>query len=293
MARRKCKILSIILLCSMLSLCGCSNSNDSKEKGASTSSIVSEVNEETKVSLSDVNVVSKEVSSDNEGVLEKEKQSEIITKAEQVRSNLKGLFTDSFSCSVLSEDTSHYGTCQFSWDYTLTKTLDKEYTFEVSNIKCISCDYPTMTSADAAKFINKKLQYITVEGSTYVDETDISIVYDNRYIGSKLEDSGDIQRCIFSQYVEKDTIVYDSVEGECLRVTHDALSSLSRYFSSKYIGVDQVFDTIVDTAEKQTDTDKHFKKEPYKYDLSFADDQWALFTDMVDTSSKVVITIKD
>ena len=225
-------------------------------------------------------------------VEEENSRQEIITSTKNFKLKIKKLYEKDSDMTVTCKTENHYGDCTFSWDYSIRKQTDYSYRVYVNNIKCDNCNFKVITSENVAKYMNKVLGYVTLEGTRGVDECSYDLYIYNIRNGENI-DASDFQRLVFSKLNNKEEVVYDSYDGECLRAAHEALGCISSRLVDLYNGgITAILDADIDFDAEQSDKSQHLIRGNYTYDVSLSKDELKLNSVVNDVKTEMTIKIK-
>ena len=273
--------LIILLIGVVVLFTGCSNL--AHAEGANEVSTVSEASM-LKKALSTVDNMAQ--------VKEENSRQEIIALTKDFKSKIKKMYEKDSDITITCKTKNHYGDCTFSWDYSVRKQTDYSYRVYVNNIKCTSCNFKSITSENAAKYMNKVLEYVTLEGTRDVDECSYDLYIYNIRNGENI-DASDFQRLVFSKLSDKEEVVYDSYDGECLRAAHEALGCISSRIVDLYNGgITSILDADIDFDAKQSDKSQHLIEGNYTYDVSLNKNELKLNSVVNDVKTEMTIKVK-
>ena len=225
-------------------------------------------------------------------VEEENSRQEIITSTKNFKLKIKKLYEKDSDMTVTCKTENHYGDCTFSWDYSIRKQTDYSYRVYVNNIKCDNCNFKVITSENVAKYMNKVLGYVTLEGTRGVDECSYDLYIYNIRNGENI-DASDFQRLVFSKLNNKEEVVYDSYDGECLRAAHEALGCISSRLVDLYNGgITAILDADIDFDAEKSDKSQHLIRGNYTYDVSLSKDELKLNSVVNDVKTEMTIKIK-
>lgn len=195
--------------------------------------------------------------------------------AQKLLASFKDTFNDSETINLIMSESSHFGECTFTWDYSKHGT-DSNYTFRVTNIQCTKADYSKLTSENVVRFINNKLSTIEIEGVVKYRIPTLSVFQGNKLIKRSITDNTELLRVLMSLFVKEDeTVDYDSAKGEITRGAYEALSSFATKAIEPYqSGVARLDGLEIDRTKKQVTSKKYFKDDPYEYTISKENDVW-------------------